>query len=70
MKCLSNIVAYLLLTAGTLQAQEYIWSADSLAVATPNLAMNRYHQLLGYHDQLMYVTFPVIHPFNKKNSFT
>jgi hypothetical protein len=24
--------------------------------------MNKYNQLLGYHDQLMYVAFPVIHP--------
>lgn len=66
MKWLSGIVAYLLLTTGILQAQEYFWSADSLAVATPNLAMNRYHQLLGYHDQLMYVTFPVAHPLKTR----
>jgi hypothetical protein len=39
-----------------------VWSPDSLSNASPNHAMNRYNGLLGYHDQLMYLAFPVINP--------
>jgi hypothetical protein len=44
------------------KAQDNIWSPDSLSSSSPNHAMNRYNQLLGYQDQLMYLAFPLIHP--------
>lgn len=55
------IIVCLLSTMHTC-AQESIWSPDSLSASSPNFAMNRYHQLLGYHDQLMYIAFPLIYP--------
>lgn len=51
-----------LLMAICARAQENLWSPDSLSTSSPNFAMNRYNQLLGYHDQLMYLTFPLIYP--------
>src|SRR5688572_5398353 len=52
----------LLLFAFTVQAQRYIWSPDSLAVDNPNYAMDRYHDVLRYHDPIMYLAFPIIQP--------
>ena len=43
------------------KGQDYLWSPDSLSANSPNFAMNKYNQLLNSQDQLMYVTFPVIH---------
>ena len=48
------------------KAQDYLWSPDSLSASSPNFAMNKYNQLLNYQDQLMYVTFPVIHPISSR----
>ena len=54
------IIAGCLLCTLIAKAQNVLWSPDSLSVSSPNFAMNRYHQLLGYHDQLMYLTWPYI----------
>jgi hypothetical protein len=67
MKRLFISIACSLCITGPMQAQEYLWSPDSLAAGSPNFAMNRYNQLLGYHDQLMYVTFPLIYPIATRN---
>jgi len=48
------------------KAQDNLWSPDSLSNSSPNFAMNRYNQLLGYHDQLMYLTFPIIKPIETR----
>lgn len=48
------------------KGQDYLWSPDSLSASSPNFAMNRYNQLLGYHDQLMYLTFPLIYPIESR----
>jgi hypothetical protein len=47
-------------------AQDYLWTPDSLSASSPNFAMNKYNQLLNYQDQLMYVAFPVIHPISSR----
>jgi hypothetical protein len=44
------------------KAQDNIWSPDSLSTTSPNFAMSRYNQLLGYHDPIMYLAFPLIYP--------
>src|SRR5687767_11225057 len=51
-----------LLTAFTGRAQRYIWSPDSLSVIDPNYGMERFHDILRYHDPIMYLAFPVIKP--------
>jgi hypothetical protein len=56
------IIAGCLMYTGITRAQDVLWSPDSLSASTPNFAMNRYNQLLGYHDQLMYLTWPYISP--------
>jgi hypothetical protein len=43
-------------------AQRYIWSPDSLASQDPNYGMDRYQDILRYHDPVMYLAFPVIRP--------
>ena len=59
----NGILSFLLLLfAFTVQAQRYIWSPDSLAVDNPNYAMDRYHDVLRYHDPIMYLAFPIIQP--------
>lgn len=50
----------------TVQAQDHWWSPDSLSGSSPNHKMNRYHELLGYHDQLMYLAFPIIEPIEPR----
>lgn len=56
------IIAGCLMYSGVTQAQDVLWSPDTLSTTSPNFAMNRYNQLLGYHDQLMYLTWPYISP--------
>ncbi|WP_207515796.1 hypothetical protein [Longitalea luteola] len=55
-----------LLSAFFAHSQESLWSPDSLSTSSPNFAMSRYHQLLGYHDQLMYLAFPLIDPLETR----
>jgi hypothetical protein len=43
-------------------SQRYIWSPDSLSDKDPNYGMERYHDILRYHDPIMYLAFPVIKP--------
>ena len=47
-------------------SQRYIWSPDSISLADPNYAMDRYHDILRYHDPIMYLAYPVIHPIIKR----
>jgi len=47
-------------------AQDYLWSPDSLSATSPNFAMNKYNHLLNYHDQMMYLTYPVIYPIESR----
>jgi len=49
-----------------INAQDYLWTPDSLSATSPNFAMNKYNQLLNYQDQLMYIAFPVIHPISSR----
>src|SRR5688572_26003343 len=48
------------------QAQRFIWSPDSISVTNPNYAMDRYHDVLRYHDPIMYLAFPVVRPIVKR----
>jgi hypothetical protein len=43
-------------------AQQYIWAPDSISENQPNFAMDRYHDILRYHDPIMYLAYPVIVP--------
>lgn len=43
-------------------AQRYIWSPDSIAQDNPNYGMDRYHDLLRYHNPFMYLAYPIIKP--------
>lgn len=47
-------------------AQVAFWSPDSLSLANPNYGMDRYHQLLRYHDPIMYIAFPVVEPIEDR----
>jgi len=53
------LVSLLSLTA---PAQRFIWSPDSLSVSDPNYGMDRYHDILKYHDPIMYLAFPITKP--------
>lgn len=61
-----TLLSILLLNAGFLKgyAQDTTLSAAASTKAPPgpNAAMERYHDLLRYHDPLMYIAFPVIEP--------
>lgn len=48
------------------KAQQFIWSPDSLSQADPNYGMDRYHDILRYHDPVMYLAFPVIKPIGER----
>ena len=47
-------------------AQQAFWSPDSISQASPNYGMDRYHQLLRYHDPIMYIAFPVVEPIEDR----
>src|SRR5688572_29728907 len=50
------------LFAFTAYSQRYIWAPDSFSVGNPNYGMDRYHDILRYHDPIMYLAFPIIQP--------
>jgi hypothetical protein len=52
----------LLVISISVNAQRYIWAPDSIAQDNPNYAMDRYHDVLRYHNPLMYLAYPVIKP--------
>jgi len=60
---LSTLVLVFIITA---HSQRYIWSPDSISLADPNYAMDRYHDILRYHDPIMYLAYPVIRPIIKR----
>ena len=39
-------------------AQSYFWNSDSSRAAEPNYLMDKYQDLLRYHDPIMYLSFP------------
>jgi hypothetical protein len=59
-------VIVLLLTSLYAGAQHSLWSPDTLSTASPNFAMDRYNQLLTYHDPIMYLAFPLIDPLKTR----
>lgn len=48
--------------------QLVVWSPDSISRSDPNYAMQRYHDILRYHDPLMYLAFPIIKPLAKRRA--
>ena len=50
----------------SVNAQRYIWSPDSISKDNPNYAMDRYHDVLRYHNPLMYLAYPVVEPVVKR----
>jgi hypothetical protein len=51
----------------TVTAQRYIWSPDSIAQENPNYAMDRYHDVLRYHNPFMYLAYPIVKPVIKRS---
>ena len=49
-----------LLCSISVKAQRFIWSPDSILKDNPNYAMDRYHDILRYHDPIMYLAYPVV----------
>jgi hypothetical protein len=49
-----------------IRAQTFIWAPDSISENQPNFAMDRYHDILRYHDPIMYLAFPVIVPLQER----
>jgi hypothetical protein len=56
------LVTCLLFSYCLANTQRYIWSPDSLVQQDPNYIMERYHDILRYHDPIMYLAVPVIKP--------
>ena len=55
-----------LLLSLSLHAQRYIWYPDSIIQDNPNYGMDKYHDVLRYHNPLMYLAYPVIEPVVKR----
>ena len=49
-----------LLCSISVKAQRFIWSPDSILKDNPNYAMDRYHDILRYHDPIMYLAYSVV----------
>jgi hypothetical protein len=61
------LIVICLLSVLSSQAQEVqTWSPDSLEQSDPNYAMNRYHDILHFHDPYMYLAYPIINPIVKR----
>jgi hypothetical protein len=52
----------LLLISRVLHAQTDSLKIDTLEKQDPNSRMNRYHELLKFHDPYMYLVYPIINP--------
>ncbi len=59
---LNGFLFLLSFVAVEIKGQEYTWSPDSLWRSSRNYPMDRYHDILRYHDPVMYLAFPVITP--------
>jgi hypothetical protein len=59
------LLLFVLINPG-IRAQQYIWAPDSLSENQPNFAMDRFHDLLRFHDPIMYLAFPVIIPIQER----
>jgi hypothetical protein len=60
---LRSIVLFICCTVSfSVFAQRYIWSPDSIAQDNPNYTMDRYHDVLQYHNPFMYLAYPIIKP--------
>ena len=47
-------------------AQRYVWSPDSIAENNPNYGMDRYHDVLRYHNPFMYLAYPIVEPLAER----
>ena len=56
------LASILLLFALKAQTQQQTWSPDSIPESNPNYAMENYHDILSYHNPLMYLAYPVVKP--------
>lgn len=57
-----NFILFLFLLPIIKGNSQFIWSPDSATLADPNYAMNRYHEVLRFHEPVMYIVFPIIKP--------
>src|SRR5215211_2040315 len=57
-----GLVFTLFLIACKAQAQDAIWSPDSILRSSRNYPMDNYHDFLRFHDPVMYLAFPVVVP--------
>ena len=48
-------------------AQRAIWSEDSLMLTGPGYGLDRYHEVLRFHDPSMYLVFPIVHPTTERS---
>ncbi|HKH60040.1 MAG TPA: hypothetical protein VKA49_04365 [Flavitalea sp.] len=58
----TGFLSIFFLIACRTQAQDYTWSPDSIQRSSRNYPMDRYHDILRYHDPVMYLAFPIITP--------
>ena len=58
----TGLVSIYLLVVFNTQGQEFTWSPDSIQRSSRNYPMDRYHEILRYHDPIMYLAFPIITP--------
>ena len=58
----TSFVCLVFIHAFETKAQDYTWSTDSIQRSLRNYPMDRYHDILRYHDPIMYLAYPVITP--------
>jgi hypothetical protein len=58
----NTLTAILVLVVPEIRAQYVVWSPDSIAQSSRNYPMDRYHEILRYHDPIMYLAFPIVTP--------
>lgn len=58
----SCISVCLFLSVFKAYTQQHTWSQDSVSLSSPNYAMDRYHNILRYHDPIMYLAYPIVKP--------
>jgi hypothetical protein len=60
------IIIFLFITLPSHPQEVQTWSPDSISQAGPNYAMDRYHDILHFHDPYMYLAYPIINPVVKR----
>lgn len=48
-------------------SQAFIWSPDSTLRSDPNFHLEKYQEVLRYHDPIMYLTFPIVKPIKERS---